>query len=235
MFSVYPELTYRAIRVPVEEFLEAITHLKQLEYRGLNVTLPLKEVALQNCTPTDEASNIGAVNTLFLDSDLGDNTDWLGIQGAMLELGLTHPGRALVLGAGGTARAVLYALYRAEWRVSLWNRTKSRAEALIEDCLGDIALLDEPDPSSADLVINTTSAMHQGELPPLRWDGLGIEQVVMDASYSAEETPFVLRARECGARATDGRLMLVHQGAASYRLWTGDEPDIAGMKRMVGL
>ncbi len=165
-----------------------------------------------------------------------DNTDAAGITGAIDQSidGL----RALVLGAGGSARAAVWALREEGAEVSLWNRTAAKAEALAEE-LGARAVAE---PAAFDLLVNaTTVGLEQassrppasGDLKPLPVDAdsFSERQVVVDLVYGPHETALASCARGRGARVIDGLEVLVHQGAASLRIWTGLDPPIDTMRR----
>lgn len=239
-----PEWTYEPIEVAPASFEELVRSLPERGFAGVNVTVPHKLAALEVAdSASDAAGEIGAANTLtFTEGAIGaDNTDASGLIDA---LPLDPRGaRALVLGAGGSARAAVWALARAGAEVEVWNRTQARAERLAA-AFGVAARTGQPPlvASDYDLLVNcTTLGLAQaGEAPtdppdlkglPLDADGLDEKTTVVDLVYGPNPTPLVRLASERGARVVDGLEVLVHQGAASLRIWTGLEPPVETMRR----
>ncbi len=243
--------SYEAIELSEDGFAPAIQRLAaDPEWAGVNVTIPHKAAALAVATTASPAARaIGAANTLtFAAPEPGsgaepaiaaDNTDAPALLDA---LGRDPAGEvALVLGAGGSARAMVWALREAGAEVSIWNRTYERAAALAAE-LG-VAVLAEgerPNPARFGLLVNTT-AVGLGADASSRRDGaelkaLGIEadqlsdrHVVVDLVYGPTETELIRAARDRGAKAIDGLEILVRQGARSFRIWTGLEAPVATM------
>lgn len=237
------EWSYEAIEVAPEEFEPRVRALPAEGFVGANVTIPHKLVAIALADSASSAAReIGAANTLSFAGDQihADNTDG---EGLLASLPLDPAGApALVLGAGGAARAAVWALRGAGARVSVWNRTRTRAEELAEALGVSVA---DPDPATGTLpaaeyivIVNTTTI---GMSPPghpgadlkalhLDADSFTDGQSVVDLVYGHAETELVRAARERGAQAIDGREVLVHQGAASFRIWTGVEPSLEAMR-----
>lgn len=221
---------YLALPLPPELFAETLAALPVAGFRGVNVTIPHKEAAL---ALADEASaaarEIGAANTLTFEAGriLAENTDAPGFLDALAPHRSPAGRRALVLGAGGSARAVVWALRGAGADVLVWNRTPARAQALARD-LGDrvravaeIASADVPE-----IVVNCTPVGLAGEPEPfkglpLRADDLGAGSLVVDLVYADGGTRLHEAARSRGADVVDGLEILVAQGAASFERWTG--------------
>lgn len=249
------EWSYEAIDVSPEDFEARVRAMPAEGFVGANVTVPHKVAALAVATEaTSAAILIGAANTLTFTDDriTADNTDAIGV----LEALRASPAgmRALVLGAGGSARAAAWGLKEAGADVSIWNRTAERAEALAAE-LGTTALEVGEDQTlpveDFDLVLNaTTIGLEAANLAPgrdlgadpergpadlkslhLRADAMGANQVVVDLVYGTAETPLAAAARAGGAKVVDGLEVLVHQGAASLRLWTGIDPPVETMRR----
>jgi shikimate dehydrogenase len=224
-------LDWRYVKLPVppELFERTARALPGSGYRGANVTIPHKLAALALAdSATAAARSIGAANTLTFDDDgvEADNTDAGGFLAALDE---SPRGRsALVLGAGGAARAVVWALVEAgASEVSIWNRTPERAEELAA-AFGARAV---SRPKDADIVVNATSVgLHEGALP---LDDLDGPQVAVDLVYGLE-TAFAVWARAAGARFVDGIEILVRQGALSFERWTGIEPPLDVMRQAAG-
>jgi shikimate dehydrogenase len=222
-------LDWRYLKLPVspEHFEQAVRALPGSGYRGANVTIPHKLAAHDLADDlSDAARAIGAVNTLSFADDgrvAGDNTDAGGLLDA---IGDPVPPTALVLGAGGAARAAAWALAHAGAEVTVWNRTPERAAELAAD-LG-VGHAERPGP--AELLVNATSV---GLVPGDSLEGLPLvgARVVVDLVYGDAPTPFVRWGEERGARVVGGLEVLVRQGARSLALWTGQEPPVDAMRR----
>ena len=221
-------LDWRYVKLPVppELFERTARALPGSGYRGANVTIPHKLAALALAdTASPAARAIGAANTLtFEEAGIeADNTDAGGFLAA---LGESPRGRsALVLGAGGAARALVWALVEAgAAEVSIWNRTPERAEELAA-AFGARAVA-RPEP--AEIAVNATSVgLHEGVLP---LEDLEPPAVAVELVYGFE-TPFAIWARDGGARVVDGLEVLVRQGGLSFQRWTGIEPPLDVMRR----
>ncbi len=227
------EWHYQRLPVPPALLAETVRALPGAGFLGANVTIPHKEAALALAAEASEAAReIGAANTLSFASDgtiAAENTDAPGLIAA---LGIELAGlRAQVLGAGGSARAAVWALTRAgAAEVYVWNRTAERARALAQQ-LGASAVIS---PQSADLLVNCTSVGLSVERSAtedrgLNQLGLGGDQIheyshVADLVYRSSPTPLLVAAEAAGAQTTDGLEILVAQGALSLALWTGREP-----------
>jgi shikimate dehydrogenase len=232
--------------------------LAALGFAGANVTVPHKSAILpylDELSPV--AGTIGAVNTLVVRSDgtiLGDNTDAYGFMAGLLETGWTGSSLsdrlALVIGAGGAARAVTYGLLEAGAAVAVVNRSFDRAVELCRT-LGSLIITADPAAtarlsahrfpedlavlsSKADLIVNATRLGLHGSDDPLPWArdvAISSGQLVYDLVYSpVAQTPFLALASSAGAQVRDGLSMLVHQGARSFRLWTGREAPVEVMR-----
>lgn len=220
---------YLAMPVPPAHFVETVCALAASGFRAANVTIPHKLAAFRLATELSrEAEAIGAVNTLTFEPDgriRGDNTDGAGLIDA---LGEPVPATALVLGAGGAARAAAWALRQAGAEVTIWNRTSSRATRLA----GELGVQVAARPGDAELLVNATSV---GLRPEDSLDGLPLvdARVVADLVYGDRPTPLAHWAEERGARLVDGLEVLVRQGARSLAIWTGREPPVDTMRRAV--
>lgn len=228
------EWTYGAIDVEPESFEVEVAELAAAgEYAGVNVTLPHKEAALAIADEASEGARaIGAANTLSFDDGRirADNTDAGGFIRSLPRL--PEGERVLVLGAGGAARAAIWALADVGARVDVWNRTPERAATAAAELGGRPVV----DPLAADyaLIVNTTSVGLHGEDPfehlPLAAADLHPGQVVFDLVYGPEPSVLLAAAETAGATTVDGLEMLVQQGAISLRIWTGEEPSIEAMR-----
>jgi shikimate dehydrogenase len=220
---------YLALPVPPGRFAETVRALHASGYRAANVTIPHKLAAHDIADRLRESARaIGAVNTLTFHGDGridGDNTDAGGLLDA---LGDPPPATALVLGAGGAARAAAWGLAGAGARVTVWNRTPHRAAALARD----LAVEASERPGPAELLVNATSV---GLHPEDTLDGLPLvdARAVVDLVYAGTPTPLARWAGERGARLVDGLEVLVRQGARSLTLWTGREAPVEVMRRAV--
>ena len=227
------EWSYEAIEAEPARFEATVRQLVADEYAGANVTVPHKEAALALADELSEpAREIGAANTLVFEAGriAADNTDAGGLLAALpaSPRGL----RALVLGAGGAARAVLWALGREGARVEVWNRTPARAEAICAELGGTPVAA--PDQTDYELIVNTSAAGLHGEDPfeqlPLAAERFGPGQTVVDMVYGERPSPLLEAASAAGATVVDGLEVLVQQGALSLRIWTGLEPPVDAMR-----
>jgi shikimate dehydrogenase len=239
------DYVYVAFTVPPEGAEGVGDAMRALNIRGLNVTVPHKQTVI-SCLDevSQEAQAIGAVNTIdHRDGRLyGHNTDAYGLVASLREEGGLQrlPAKVALLGAGGAARAILYALLAAEEveHVALLNRTIARAESLAMDLNAGSRVTVQPLAETtaladAGLVINSTSIGMEpdAEASPLG-DGAGLHDgmVVVDIVYKPLETRLLQQARVAGARTVDGLGMLVHQGARAFELWTGVAPPVDVMR-----
>jgi len=239
---------YQRLPVAPGVFAETVRALPAAGFVGANVTIPHKRAALALSTNRSEAAAaIGAANTLTFAPDgaiAAENTDAPGLMlaiNALLELP-AHP-RALVLGAGGSARAAVWALREAGAEVSVWNRTSARARALAEEL--SVRAVDAPEP--ADVLVNCTSVgledasrieLSASADQALNQLGITFDQVgeypnVVDLVYRSGSTQLLAAARAHGSRTVDGLEVLVAQGALSLEIWTGRRAPIEHMRRAV--
>ncbi len=234
---------YVPLPVAPEHFATAIRGLVALGFQGANVTIPHKEAAFAICDevhPT--ARRMGAVNTLVFREGriLGSNTDGFGFLENLRQQApgwQASAGPAVLLGAGGSARAIAVALLEAGVpEVVLVNRTPARAEALAREVGGPIRVATTPPLASAALLVNTTSLGMQGQ-PPLVVDlaALPTSAVVADIVYVPLETPLLAAARARGLAAVGGLGMLLHQARPGFQHWFGPDPVVdAELEAFVG-
>jgi shikimate dehydrogenase len=230
---------YIPIGLSPEDLAEGLRSLPRLGFRGVNVTIPHKEAALALATEaTSQAREIGAANTLTFGPGgriHADNTDAYGFIANLRQEAPAWEaaaGPALVLGAGGAARAIVSALLAEgcpEVRVA--NRTRVRAEALRDHFGARLRPVDWHEASSAAgdvaTLVNTTSVgMEDAEAVPLDLAAVSAAALVTDIVYGAEPTPFVLAARARGLVAIDGLGMLLHQGVPGFERWFGRRPEV---------
>lgn len=227
------EWTYGALDLAPDELEPAVRALPGEGFVGANVTVPHKGAALALADSLSEtAREIGAANTLsFATGEIhADNTD---AQGLLDALPVVPAGRrTLLLGAGGAARAAVWALVREGAEVAVWNRTPLRAENLCGELGG--APVTAPEQGEYELIVNTSAAGLHGEDPfselPLARDRFSPGQVVVDLVYGARPSPLLEAAEAAGASVVDGIEVLVRQGALSLRIWTGREPSLEAMR-----
>jgi shikimate dehydrogenase len=232
---------YTIESVPPEDVAEFITHLSHHGFVGANVTIPHKERALLLSVPDQRAKAAGAANTLWYEGDtlFSTNTD---IEGFLNNLDASAPGwdaatDALVLGAGGSSRAVVFGLIeRGIACVHLANRTAGRARALADrfgpqiiptpwETIGDVL-------PGAGLLVNTTSLGMKGQ-PPLQID-VGLlppQAVVADLVYVPLRTSLLAAAGARGLKTADGLGMLLHQAVRGFELWFGQRPEVTAELR----
>ena len=224
---------YEALDVPPEELERKLRAMAGEGFAGANVTVPHKESALAIAdTPSEMAREIGAANTLVFAArgNPGPQHRRRRLSGGAA--GIPGGERALVLGAGGAARAVVWALEREGAAVEVWNRSPERAAAICAELGG--APVAEPDQGGYELIVNTSAAGLGGEDPfahlPLDAGRFASAQTVVDMVYGDSPSPLLVAAEAAGARVVDGIEVLVQQGALSLRVWTGREPPLETMR-----
>jgi shikimate dehydrogenase len=247
------DLDWLYLPLPVRpgEVGAALKGLAALNFAGCNVTVPHKETALEHLDQIDHVAKVlGAANTISIKNGMsaGANTDPAGFLLDLQEQGIDPKGMdAVVLGAGGAARGILYALAQAQVNsVIVINRTIGRAEALVQDMfslfsagtLGAKPLTREAFEAlgqKVDLVINTTPvgmAPKEGDCPWPKNVPMPEKTTYYDLVYNPKETVFLTRARAAGAVAVGGLGMLIYQGALSFNIWTGQQAPIEVMRQV---
>ena len=228
---------YALIPTAPDRLEQELANLRSGGFRGANVTVPHKQSVIPYLDEISEAARaIGAVNTIVAEDGRlkGYNTDADGFWRALREVGYEPAGKsALVLGAGGAARAVVYALARGGCRVAIWNRRAERASSLALDMrranvtLSVVARLSDLELAAVDLLVNTTPVGMWPHADASPWpEALPMPEhwLVFDLVYNPVETRLLAQAKAAGARAIGGLAMLVHQGALAFELWTGQSP-----------
>jgi shikimate dehydrogenase len=241
---------YVPFHVLPEDLGRAVDGVRALRIAGVNVTIPHKERIIAYLDEvSDCAREIGSVNTVTNVNGVlkGDTTDGPGfLRSAESVFGKLDGCRALILGAGGSAKAVAFALARIGCEITIANRTHERAVELVEGLktvfgdtrLGVVELRGEAladAANSADLLVNTTSVGMSPDVDgiPIPPELLHPKLKVYDLVYNPLRTRLVEEAERRGASAVSGLGMLVHQGALSLRIWTGLEPPIDVMEQAV--
>ena len=236
---------YHAFNVEKQNAERAIKGALALGFGGLNVTIPLKELALQYVNPDTWSRRIGSINTIDSKGN-GYNTDGVGTVRALKEAGVrVRDSSVLMIGAGGAAKSIAAQLLTEGARVLVANRTKSRAVILAEKMVTENISCgcDDIEPLSLDevnsvigevqVLINTTSVgMHgiaEGQTI-VRAEQMHKGLVVFDIVYNPLETELLKEARKAGCMTIEGVKMLVYQGAASFKIWTGFDAPIKLME-----
>ncbi len=240
---------YLAFDIEEPHVPAALAGLRQLGFGGVNVTIPLKHAAyraVDRLAPC--ARRLGVVNTVALATDgtVGYNTDGVGLLADLTERLALHPRglRVFVIGCGGAGRAVALTLAaEGAAHVALANRTARRAAEVASDVAArSPAVPVEALPAEtarwaeaareADLIVQcSASGMHAEDSPLLPPDAFHDGHCLYDLVYTTDHTPTMRIAEQRGARTANGLGMLLHQGAESFRIWTGAEPDIEAMRR----
>jgi len=225
--------SYEAIDLAPDGFERRVREMPGEGFVGANVTVPHKGAALALAdTLSETAREIGAANTLsFADEEIrADNTDARGLLDALPESPAGK--RALVLGAGGAARAIVWALVREGAEVEVWNRTGLRSRKLCDELGGKP--VEALDPGAYQLIVNSTSVGLRGEDPfaelPLGVGDLDGRHTVVDLVYGSTPSRLLAAAAMAGATTVDGIEILVRQGARSLEIWTGQPAPLETMR-----
>ncbi len=226
---------YDKIAIPPDIVRLSLRELRDHGYVGLNVTVPHKQAVMPFVKPDELAQRIGAVNTIDFRTNVGTNTDMIGFMDDLAAHGIDVGGeRAIVLGAGGAARAAVYGLAKGGARIIVVNRTPENASAMLDSLGVEGAILsaDEALKRGAALIVNCTSAglypkVDNSPLPDDAPIPAGI--TLYDMIYRPAKTRLMTQIEAAGGTAIGGLGMLVRQGAAAFRLWTGVEPPIEVM------
>jgi len=231
----YPGM-YAAIRA--KDIRPAMAGVRALGFRGASITIPHKEAVLACLDFIDpRARRIGAVNTVVNDAGelKGFNTDWEGIVRALGERVALAGRRVAVLGAGGAARAAVFGARHEGARVTVYNRTRDKGEALAVALGAEFRPLEEFDPADCEILIQATPV---GMSPrtaetPLPAERLRPGLVVMDIVYTPLKTRLLSEAEAAGCMTVDGLSMFLYQGARQFELWTGLEAPLDIMRLAV--
>ena len=233
------DATYEAWPLEPDAVAEFMDRVRTEPLSGASVTIPHKREVMKYLDQmTDRARAVGAVNTLYFDGDklCGENTDVIGLIEPLKKLG-TLPGSAMVLGAGGAARAAIAGLQELGINdISVSNRTRKKAEILAVDfSVRSVAWENRMDESPG-LILNTTPLGMSGDMEKLTpWNGdrftAGV--VAYDIVYNPLETRFLKEAGAAGCVTISGLEMFLHQGLAQFKLWTGQEMDENGARTLL--
>lgn len=232
-------LHYRREHVTADAFATKVQQFFAQGGKGLNCTVPLKELAWSYAQQLSERARLAkAVNTLKLLPDgqiFGDNTDGIGLLNDLHHNGITLAhSKVLILGAGGATRGILFPLLaELPQRIVIANRTLAKAQNLVTDFANPLltasSFTDLAD-LQFDVIINATSASLSGALPPLPASLLAANGCCYDLAYANQATPFVLWGQQQQARKSlDGLGMLVEQAAEAFYIWRGIRPETAAI------
>ncbi len=256
------DMVYVALPVAPADLPQVLSALPALGFGGVNLTLPHKEAALRWLDWVDPVAHLlGAVNTIhFVPSSAGGrphvrgyNTDWSGFLTDLRALGINVTGRTcLILGGGGAARAVGYALTKERADVHFLVRRLSQGETIVTALraafpkqrlaahpimgAGAAAVDLEALAGSAALIVNATPVGLEPEAPASPWPAdvpLPAGAWVYDLIYRPAETPLLHQARLAGCHTANGLGMLLHQAAGAFTIWTGRQPDLATMRQIL--
>ena len=238
--AAFSEMGLDAVYVPfcVKDIEGAIRGIRALGIRGVSVTIPFKTAVMPLLDEVEEAARIiGAVNTIANDDGIlrGFNTDWSGLVHS-LEESLDIRGRTFaIIGAGGTARAAVFGILKQGGIPVIVNRTQEKGEQLAREFGCRFSPLAKIRDVEADCLINTTPvgmAPLENQTPMERRESARFAWV-MDVIYRPDRTRLLREAQEAGCKTINGLGMFLYQGADQLRLWTGQEPPMALMRRVV--
>ncbi len=223
------EYVYVACKVNITDIADCIRGVRAMGIRGIGCTMPHKIEVIKYLDKLDPiAEKIGAVNTVVNDSGVltGHNTDWLGAVIPLERLTSLNGKNVALLGAGGAARAIVYGLASRGANVTIYNRTFQKAEELAKETgtkVGSSETL--KDIQGMDIIINATSVGMQPneDATPLDQKYITNRHIVLDAVYVPYETRLLQEAKKCNARIIHGTEMLLHQGIAQFKLYTGHD------------
>lgn len=239
---------YVPLLTPPENVQEAVAGLRAMSLRGANITVPLKELIPPLMDDLSEvAKQIGAVNTVYWREDgalCGTSTDGIGFLRSLEteQVSLAVDLNVVVLGTGGSARAVANALIQVGAKVTVVSRHRDRAAQMLWELGAEAHALQYTDPAvvhamrQAQVLVNTTPLglyPNVEEMPPVPLDGLHPDLLVYDLVYNPPVSRLLREAQKRGCATINGVKMLVYQGAESFRLWTGQYPPVDVMEQVV--
>lgn len=232
--------TYIPIHVEPDKLGQAVDSMKALGISGFNITLPHKQSIIPFLSKMDETAIVmNAVNTVTCEGGqlTGWNTDGDGFVKSLFMHPVELDAKVLVIGAGGAARGIAFALKRAGFEdVTITNRTYRRAEELAAATRSAALTLKDAEGSLGEfsIIVQTTSVgLAENEALPLSLDGLKPQSLVADIIYNPLETPFLKAAKEKDCMIINGVGMFVYQGAIAFEKWTGIQPDTEKMINII--
>ncbi|HTP11902.1 MAG TPA: shikimate dehydrogenase [Anaerolineae bacterium] len=227
---------YILLPTPLDQLVAVVARIRSGELQGANVTIPHKQAVMSYLDEIDlVAQAVGAVNTIVKQTDrlIGFNTDTLGFKRSLIETGVdVRDQPCAILGAGGSARAVVYVLHELGAHVTVYARDIEKAHAVHANCRS-LSTLSEIDPTTK-LIVNTTPVGLSPNADASPWPDdvpLPKQALIFDLLNNPARTQFMQQAEQAGLRAVNGWNMLVYQGAAAFAAWTGIEPPVDVMKR----
>ncbi|QJB55859.1 shikimate dehydrogenase [Pseudodesulfovibrio sp. zrk46] len=230
---------YNAYPLEPEKLAAFMEQVRTEPIKGMSVTIPHKQTVMPHLDRiTDRAKAVGAVNTLYWDGDMlcGENTDVIGVIAPLKKL-TTMPESAMVLGAGGAARAAVAGFLELGIKdVSITNRTLSKAEELANDFGIRCVAWEERMNEAPGLICNTTPLGMSGDMASLTpWDADRFPAgcIAYDIVYNPLDTRFLREATDAGCVTISGLEMFLHQGLAQFRLWTGRDMDEDGARKLL--
>ncbi len=230
------ELNFVFVAFRVEEVKRALEGFRVLGVCGIVVTVPHKQEVMKYVDEIDEtAQTIGAVNTIVNDGGIlkTTNTDWIGAMEALEEVTAVSGKHAVIIGAGGAARALVYGLKSRGAKVVVVNRTPQNAEKLYKEFkLDGFGSLDDRDKiRKADIVINATTVGMEEDISPIPADFIDSHHTVFDIVYTPRETRLLRLARERGAKIVYGYKMVLYGGVRQFELFTGKKAPVEVMEK----
>lgn len=230
--------SYELVPIPPDIVRQSLRILRdEGGFIGVNITVPHKQAVMSYVKPDERARTIGAVNTIDFRSNLGTNTDAVGFVDDLKAHGVQLSGaNVILLGAGGAARAAVYGLALEGARVTVVNRTPQKAQVMLADLqisagIKNVAVktLDEAAETDTTLIVNSTSVGMWPKVDESPWiEGIPFPKgvTVYDMVYRPQVTRFMQQAEANGGQAIGGLGMLVRQGAAAFKIWTGQDAPV---------
>jgi shikimate dehydrogenase len=236
--NIDDQFVYIACHVEVKNIEDFIKGIRAMKIKGVSCTIPHKIAVIPFLDKIDDiAKKIGAVNTIVNTSGVltGYNTDWLGILQPLEKITDLRNKTVALIGAGGAARAAAYAVRSKGAHLTIYNRTLSNAEQIADDFDGKAHSLQEiENVKSADIIINTTPiGLKDKNESPVPNEFISNEQIVFDAVYGIGETQLIKDTNKKGAKTIRGIEMLLHQGFAQFKLFTGYDAPVETMTKLL--
>ena len=225
--SLKLDAKYEKIKVSNNELPKIIKKMQNGELDGVNITIPYKEMIIEHLDEVNQrAKSIGAVNCILKSGSkiIGNNTDWYGFSMVLKNNDINPIGReVIVLGAGGSAKSILYALrHMGVQKILLLNRSIKRAQVFHDECILAFCLDDADNIIKTDsIIINTTSVGMQSSQSPIDFGLIHKNQILIDIIYTPLKTGILEFGQKIGAITVNGLDMFIHQGLASLDLWFG--------------
>lgn len=232
------DLQYKFIAEHVSPYeLSGFMDLARRDYHAIAVTIPHKEIILQYLNNLDiKAKKIGAVNTVLIQDGVltGYNTDSPGAINALKKATDIKAKAVAVLGSGGTARALVYALCKENMNVTIYGRNREKLNKMVHDFGCNAERWEERNNASEnDIIINTTPVGREGEPAPISVDGITSHHVVFDVNYNQTVIPLLNEAKQRGATIIDGLELLINQGMLQFELMTGNKAPEEAMRKVL--